>query len=230
MTDRLRVPWPDPHLFSTTGGRPVRILAVSDEPDASLDAPRTRTGLGAVDFIVGCGDLEPDYLDFLADAFCAPVHYVRGNHDVGESWERSDNDPTQSRAPLHMPDGRIIEEAGLRMVGFNGSPRYSTRGYEVSSAAMWWRVLWFGLRQRRGRPLLVVTHSAPRGANDGPDLPHRGFPAFRWLAERLQPPLWLHGHTTLSRHDKTSRIARIGRTLLYNSAGSTLVELVPERG
>ena len=203
------------------------MLALSDWPDATLEASGTRRGLGHVDLIVGCGDLEADYLDFVADAFCAPVHYVRGNHDVGESWELSDNDPTQSRAPAALVDGRLLEEAGLRIVGFNGSPEYSTRGYEVSDTAMWWKVLRFGLFQRPGAPLLVVTHAAPRDANDGPDRPHRGFPAFRWLAQRLQPPLWLHGHTTLSRHDRVSRSFQLGRTLLYNCAGSTLVELVP---
>ena len=221
------MPWPDPLMFSARGGRRLRILAVSDEPDPSLEVPATRQGLGEIDLIIGCGDLEPDYLDFLGGAFCVPVHYVRGNHDVGESWERSDNDPTQSRAPDRLPDGRIVREAGLRIVGFSGSPQYSTRGFEVSNARMWWRVLSFGLFQRPGRPLLVVTHAAPRGANDALDQPHRGFPAFRWLAERLQPPLWLHGHTTLARRDSRSRTARIGRTLLYNCAGSTLLELMP---
>ena len=228
MTDRLRVAWPEPSAFVARGGRPIRLLAVSDWPDPTLESSATRAGLGQVDLIVGCGDLEPDYLDFVANAFCAPVHYVRGNHDVGESWELSDNDPTQSRAPNALPDGRVREEAGLRLVGFSGSPQYSTRGYEVSDAAMWWRVLRFGVFQRPGRPLIVVTHAAPRGVNDGADQPHRGFRAYRWLAERLQPPLWLHGHTTLVRHDSRSRSARLGRTLLYNCAGSTLIELVPE--
>lgn len=230
MTARLRVPWPDLTLFRARDGLPVRILAVSDEPDPSLEVAQTRQGLGQLDLIVGCGDLEPDYLDFLGDAFCVPVHYVRGNHDVGESWELSDNDPTQSRAPDALPDGRIVREAGLRIVGFSGSPPYSTRGFEVSNAAMWWKVARFGIFQRRDRPLLVVTHAAPRDAGDGLDQPHRGFTAYRWLAERLQPPLWLHGHTTLARRERAARSTQLGPTLLYNCIGSTLVELVPPGG
>lgn len=230
MTDRLSVEWPDPGLLTARGGRPVRILAISDEPDPSLEAARTRQALGAIDLVIGCGDLKPDYLDFVGDAFCVPVHYVRGNHDVGESWELSDNDPTQSRAPEALPDGRVVREAGIRIVGFSGSPPYSARGFEVPAGKMWWRVGRFGLFQRRGRPLLVVTHAAPRDAGDGPDQPHRGFRAFRWLAERLQPPLWLHGHTTLARRDREARSTRLGRTLLYNCVGSTLVELTPPDG
>ena len=46
MTDRFRVRWPDPTPFIGRDRAPIRILAVSDEPDASLDSPATREGLG----------------------------------------------------------------------------------------------------------------------------------------------------------------------------------------
>jgi predicted phosphodiesterase len=34
----------------------------------------------------GCGDLEPNYLTILADAFVVPLVAVRGNHDRGATW------------------------------------------------------------------------------------------------------------------------------------------------
>ena len=225
MTARLRVEWPDPTVFARRGGRPLRILAVSDEIDDSLNSPATREGLAPIDMVIGCGDLPPDYLGFVADAFVAPLHYVHGNHDVGSDWEAALNGPG-GHVPHVLRDGRLHDELGVPIVGFSGSPRYSDRGVEVSDAAMWWRVLRFAVRRRRGAPLLVVTHAAPRGVNDAADHAHRGFPAFRWLAERLQPPLWLHGHTTVVRHDVTSRLNTLGPTLLYNCHGSTLIELV----
>ncbi|MBA3586429.1 MAG: hypothetical protein H0W41_02185, partial [Chloroflexi bacterium] len=86
MTDRLTVRWPDPLPFVGRAGRPLRLLAVSDEPDPSLDSAITRQRIGPVDLIVGAGDLEPDYLSFVADAFHAPLRYIRGNHDVGPAW------------------------------------------------------------------------------------------------------------------------------------------------
>ena len=69
MTDRLVLPWPDPVPFRKRDGRAIRILAVSDEGDPALDAEATRDGIGPLDMIVGCGDLDPPYLAFLADAF-----------------------------------------------------------------------------------------------------------------------------------------------------------------
>jgi len=61
----------------------VRLLAVSDEPERALDFDRNRTDLGRVDAILGCGDLEPDYLNFLADAFKAPRGAKRSGRGCG---------------------------------------------------------------------------------------------------------------------------------------------------
>ena len=222
MTDRLRLRWPDPAPFAPRAGAPIRILAVSDEPEPSLDDPRSREGLGHVDFVVGAGDLEPDYLGFVADAFHAPLHYVRGNHDVGAAWAQTE----RARLPEPMAEGGVVEELGIRLVGFNGSPRYNERGMQRSGLGMWARVLGSWPRLRRAGPLRVVTHAPPRDVNDDDDLAHRGFVSFRWLAERLRPPLWLHGHTALVRRGIDDRLARHNGTVFYNCTGATLIELI----
>lgn len=224
MTLTLRVAWPDRQLFVARDGRPVRLLAVSDEREPALESEATRRSLEPLDLIVGCGDLQPEYLSFVADAFRGvPLVYVRGNHDVGSAWAH------EQRASLPDPlaDGQLHEESGLAVVGFSGSPRYSDRGMEVSALEMWLRVILAWHRLRGRRPLLVVTHAAPRGLNDASDKAHRGFEAFRWLAHRLTPPLWLHGHTALVRRGLDERILRANGTLLYNCTGATLIELCP---
>lgn len=223
MTDRIRIRWPDAAAFAERDGRPLRILAVSDEPDPSLDSLATREGIGPVDFIIGAGDLQPEYLLFVTDAFDAPLHYVRGNHDVGAAWGHSE----RRHLPEPMRDGAPIRESGIRLVGFSGSPRYNERGMQVGSLGMWWNSFWGWLAARRARPLVVVTHAPPRDVNDDQDLAHRGFTAFRWLADRLAPPLWLHGHTALVRRGIDDRTARRDGTLFYNCTGATLIELVP---
>jgi hypothetical protein len=223
MTDRLRVRWPDPRPFAGRDGRPIRLLAVSDEPDPSLDSTATRETLGPVDMIIGAGDLEPDYLGFVADAFHAPLRYIRGNHDVGSAWLHSE----RLLLPEPMRDGVPVEEAGLELIGFSGSPRYNERGMQVSSLGMWAKVLRAWPRAQRVRPVIVVTHAPPRDVNDDHDPAHRGFSAFRWLADRLEPPLWLHGHTALVRRGIDDRIATLNGTTFYNCTGSTLIELMP---
>ena len=225
MTDRLEVRWPDPSAFVGRNGRPIRILAVSDEPDPSLDSAATRAALGQIDLIVGAGDLQPEYLSFVADAFRVPLHYVRGNHDVGSAWAHTED----VLLPEPMPDATVVREAGVNLIGFSGSPTYSGRGLEVPSGAMWRKALLAWLRATRARPVLVVSHAPPRDVNDDDDLAHRGFTAFRWLTRRLDPPLWLHGHTALVRRGIDQRAVRHDGTLFYNCTGATLIELVPAR-
>jgi uncharacterized protein len=223
VTDRLRLTWPDPAPFVGRGGRPIRILAISDEPDRSLDSAGTRAGLGKVDLIIGAGDLQPEYLSFITDAFCAPLRYVRGNHDVGSAWAHTE----PALLPEPMPDATVVDEAGLHLIGFSGSPTYSGRGLEISGHGMWAKALMAWLRAARARPVLVVSHAPPRDMNDADDPAHRGFTAFRWLTSWLEPPLWLHGHTALVRRGLDQRSVRHNGTLFYNCTGATLIELVP---
>lgn len=227
MTDRLRLAWPDPRAFAERDGRPLQLLAVSDERDPTLDSQASRDTIGQVDLVLGAGDLDPGYLAFLADAFAAPLLYVRGNHDAGEAWETE-----QEHLPEPMVDGRVHDERGLRLLGFSGSPRYAPHGrpdidQQVSGFAMWRRVLGAFPAAIRRSPLVVVSHAAPRGWNDASDPAHRGFRAFRWLLARLAPPLWIHGHTALIRRGVDGRTVRHGPTLLVNVTGATLIELVP---
>ena len=226
MTNRLSITWPDPLPFVSRGGDPIRLLAISDEPDPTLESAASRAGMGAIDLIVGAGDLEPEYLSFVADAFHAPLRYIRGNHDEGPAWA----DTRRGLLPDPMRDGAIVEEVGVRLVGFSGSPVYNQGGMQVSALGMWLRVIAASSRASRQRPVIVVTHAAPRGVNDDQDLAHRGFTAFRWLADRLEPPLWLHGHSALVRRGMDDRTARFNGTLFYNCTGATLVELRPPGG
>ena len=228
MTDRLRLPWPDETAFAGRDGRPIRLLAVSDEVEPALEQVATRHALGPIDMVLGAGDLEPSYLGFLADAFGAPLLYVRGNHDVGAAWA----DAEHEHVPEMLPDGRVHAEQGLRLLPFSGAPRYAPHGRastetQISGGAMWRRVLraWPGAAIRR--PVLLLTHAAPRGINDADDHAHRGFDAFRWLLDRLAPPLWLHGHATLLQRGIEARTARSNGTLLVNVTGATLIELEP---
>ena len=72
----------------------------------------------------------------------------------------------------------------------------------------------------------MISHVPPFGAGDMPDgAYHRGFRGYRWLMDRLAPPLWLHGHTPLAATSDWS--VEVGRTTLINATGAVVVELLP---
>ena len=226
MTRRLTVVWPDRRLFEGRNGAPIRLLAVSDAVDPALDHEINRESIGRIDAVVGCGDLEPSYLGFLGDAFGAPVAYVRGNHDRGGHWSE-----TAPRAPHHLSSGRLIQVEGITVAPFewpglraDRAPRDEWRAWgDVIRAA---RSL--VVRRLRGptTPVLVVSHAPPRGVGDAAADPyHLGYAGYRWLLERLRPPLWLHGHTTPA--SVSDWRERFGMTMVANVTGSVVVELVP---
>ena len=47
MVRRLTLERPDPHPFKARDGRPIRWLAVSDDPDPALDHAINRADIGA---------------------------------------------------------------------------------------------------------------------------------------------------------------------------------------
>jgi hypothetical protein len=229
MTRRIEVEWPDPTPFRDRGNRPIRILAASDETDPALDHLANREALGSIDLVVGCGDLSPDRLCFLADAFRAPLVFVRGNHDRGGPWPAPGNLP----APLSGSDPTSLP--GIQLLGLPWPTADRETNHRDETAA-WLQVcrvagprIVSSMSSRLigpGKPLLVLSHVPPRDAGDTPtDLYHRGFAAYRLLLDRLAPPLWLHGHTTMAARSTWQE--RHGRTLLANVTGSILVELRP---
>ena len=149
MTRILTVPWPDARLFARRNGAPVRLLAVSDEVDPALEHAANRDAIGRLDAIVGCGDLEPSYLCFLADAFGVPVAYVRGNHDRGGLWA----DPSFD-APRHLASGSVVDVDGITVAALEW-PGLQERQTRRDESRAWRDVIHvscvLGLRGLRGR-------------------------------------------------------------------------------
>ena len=231
MTRRLSLEWSDPRPFEALGRDVVRVLAASDEPDPALDHAANRDALGPVDLVVGCGDLSPDEVAFLGDAFRAPLVYVRGNHDHGGPWRDPANVPRESAGI----DTRTLPGVSLVALGWPGLRTAESRaggsraggGSRRREADAWRQVggcLAMELVRPRARPRIVISHAPPRGAGDTPDDPfHTGFAAYRAVLDRLAPRLWLHGHTT--RASQRTPVVEHGPTTLVNVTGSVLVEL-----
>lgn len=217
MIRRLKLDWPAE--LAPAGARATRLLAVSDERERALSDERNRRNIEPVDVIVGCGDLEPDYLSFLGDAFRAPLLYVRGNHDQGGAWEHG-----QQVVPV--PLGGRLEEVGGVSFGGLGWPSRLDGHARRDEASAWRQALALYLRTRLAgrRPAVIVSHVPPYGLGDTPADPyHTGFNAYLWLCRRLQPVLWLHGHTTLAAAENWR--TQLGRTTLVNVTGAAVIEL-----
>ncbi|MBC7222605.1 metallophosphoesterase [Candidatus Bipolaricaulota bacterium] len=177
----------------------MRILAVGDEVSPSLERAVLSESFPKVGLVLSCGDLPYDYLEFLVDAVGAPLLYVPGNHDRPvETEERVIRAP---QGCLNV-DGKVVEVAGLIVLGLGGSRRYSPKGEnqytegEMRRRALrlfpklWWN------EKRRGRAVdILLTHAPPRGVHDAEDPAHHGFETFLALIRRWKPKLHLHGHT-----------------------------------
>jgi uncharacterized protein len=226
---RIELEWPDPRPFTGRDGRPIRFLAASDAPDKALEFEVNRDALGPIDGLIGCGDLEPGWLDYLACTFSAPLVYVRGNHDHGGAWEDG-----SIAVPGWLSPGAGQRVAGIEIVGLewpgageHGNRRRPSLAWRHSLTLFARRVL-ASLTGRR-EPVLIISHAPPEGAGDAPtDAYHVGFGGYRWLLRRLRPPLWLHGHTTTA--SVRELVAHDGPTTVVNVTGAVLVELRPPSG
>lgn len=228
MIRRLSVNWPDPRPFAHRDRAPIRLLAVSDIADQALDHEVNRDAIGRIDGILGCGDLPPSWLSFLGDVFTAPVVYVRGNHDHGGAW--ADGSVAVSS---WLGGGHTDRLAGI-LVGGLEWPGVDEPGNRRRPWLAWRQALALAGRELaavvtgRREPILIISHAPPLGAGDVPtDAYHVGFSAYRWLLDRIGPPLWLHGHTTTA--SVASLACRAGGTDVVNVTGGVLVELVPPR-
>lgn len=217
MIHRLTVPLP------REGGSPMRILAVSDEIDASLSEHLDRDAIGPLDLLVSCGDLPPDYLCYLEGVLRVPFVYVTGNHDLDDAWRHE----AARLLPARGRKAELTEIGGLTvaLLDWPGDRKARTRSQGWTA----WRdalgVRWAAFA-RRARPWVIASHVPPHDPDDPRDVYHRGFSAYRWLIGQLRPILWLHGHaTTASEHD---RVVHLGPTTCVNVTGAYLIELVPE--
>ena len=171
-----------------------------------------------IDVIISCGDLPPEYLSLLLNAFNAPLYYVSGNHDI-----RNRGNLPQGGFDLH---GRLEKIKGLRFLGLEGSHWYNGGLYQYTEAQM-------GAVIRRLRPKIwwhkgidvVVTHAPPRHIHDAEDLCHRGFKSFRRLIDKYHPKYFIHGHIHRYFSDPGERVTIVDATKVLNTYGYNILEI-----
>jgi uncharacterized protein len=205
----------------------MRILAVSDVEDEAVVAS-VHSKAGTIDLVIGCGDLDYEYLDFVATALGAPLRAVHGNHDTPP--EKSDDRDIAvwwRGVDLH---GRVRSVDGVIFAGLEGSPRYSEGPYQSDESDVWLAILrmapsLIANRLRHGRFLdVLVTHAPPLGIHDQTDRAHRGFSAVRTFLRWFRPRYHLHGHTHI--YDRrTPTTTQFGRTTVMNAYGARTLDI-----
>ena len=196
----------------------MQILCVSDKVAPELYPQIDRQRFGKVDLLVSCGDLPPEYLIHLADAFEAPLYYVCGNHDI-----RYANRPPRGCKNIH---GRIVRRGPLKILGLEGSRWYNGGPHQYTEGQM--RHLVWRLRPKiwwAGGVDLIVTHAPPRYLNDAEDLCHRGFKTFRRLIDWYTPRYFVHGHIHAYFAESAERFAQTGSTQVINCFGYYRLEI-----
>ena len=200
----------------------VRILAIADEEDKGLWDYYSPEKTEGIDLIISCGDLSPEYLEFLVTMTNKTVLYVRGNHDT-----KYDRKPPKGCIPI---DDRIYDFRGLRIMGLGGSYRYHDGKDMYTETEMARRISKMNLRLSIMNGFdLLVTHAPASGWGDMEDLPHRGFNCFNELLERWKPKYMFHGHVHKSYgNDFCSELMHSSGTKIFNCWKSRVIEIGPD--
>lgn len=176
----------------------VNILAISDHIENLVYSDHIRERFGRIDLVLSCGDLPPNYLEYVVSTLNVPLYGVRGNHDHGRAF---DTIPHGSLGPgtidLHA---QTAQSHGLLLAGLEGSMEYNGGPHQYSETGMRLQIARLVPqlilnKLRHGRYLdILITHAPPCGIHDQPDRCHKGFASLRRFLQRFRPRYHLHGH------------------------------------
>ena len=194
----------------------MKILAVSDVESKRFYEYYKPGMLDGFDLILSCGDLHPEYLEFLVTMAHCPLLYVHGNHD-----DRYDREP----GGCVCVDGKLYTYKGLRIVGLGGSYKYRDGKYMYTERDMKRRLFRLGYRLRRSGGFdILLTHAPLHGLNDLDTLPHRGFNSFRRLLDRWEPRYFIHGHVHRNYGANIPQRCAYGNTTVINAYDYCVIE------
>lgn len=196
----------------------MKILFISDEESKAYWDYFRKELVEDIELIVSCGDLDAEYLSFLATMTSVPVLYVHGNHD--DKYERR---PPEGCICI---EDDIYEYQGVRLLGLGGSYRYKNGNNQYTDAQMTKRVrrLTLKLFFKKGFDILV-THAPAYGIHDTKENSHRGFKIFHHLIEKYEPRYFVHGHVHMNYGRNYPREDQLGNTKIINAYEYYIVEI-----
>lgn len=223
----------------------MNILSVADHVDPLVYSHNIKNRFGDIDCILGAGDLDISYYEYIISCLNKPLYFVFGNHNLkslyffrptAESYPSMDwqNKAYQGFGSVCV-DGTVLrnKKNNLIIAGLGGSRKYNNGQHQFTEFQMYSRILrlvprLFFNRVFRGRWLdILLTHATPAGIHDRDDPCHLGFRSFLWFMRKFKPKYLIHGHVHLYDINAT-RATKYGDTMVLNAYDHIVLDL--ERG
>lgn len=196
----------------------MKIMVIADYEEPGLWDYFHQRKTEGTDLIISCGDLKPEYLEFLTTMVNCPLVYVRGNHD-----ERYDRKVPEGCIPI---DDRMYEIEGIKIFGLGGSYGFRDSNVMFTEKQMRMRILKAKLKLKlRDRIDIFVTHAPAKGYGDLEDYTHQGFDCFNDLLYQYKPKYMVHGHVHKEYGDFKREIDHPSGTKIINGYGHVFIEL-----
>lgn len=218
------------------------ILSIADHVDPLVYSHSIKNRFGSIDCVLGAGDLDISYYEYIVSCLNKPLYFVFGNHNLKnlsffrpspDSYPAADWKDRSSRGFGSIcVDGKVVRDKKYNLIiaGLGGCRRYNKGEHQFTEFQMFMRIarliprLLFN-RIFRGRWLdILLTHAAPAGIHDRDDPCHRGFKAFIWFMKKYKPKYLIHGHVHL--YDiNAQRSSRFNDTTVLNAYNHIVLDL-----
>ena len=196
----------------------MKIMVIADYEEPGLWDYFNHRKTEGTDLIISCGDLKPEYLEFLTTMVNCPLIFVRGNHD-----DRYDHKFPEGCIPI---DDKMYDIDGIKIFGLGGSYRYRDSKVMFTEKQMKMRILKAKMKLAlRDRIDILVTHAPAKGYGDLDDYAHQGFDCFNDLLYQYKPKYLVHGHVHKEYGNFQREIDHPSGTKIINAYGHVFIEI-----
>jgi len=211
----------------------MKILCISDQVTPVVYSNKIKLRFSDVDLILSAGDVNLEYYGFIVSMLNKPLLFVFGNHNLKYfSYYKKDsfisNQEINQKKFNRLNNGgiyiggKVKKIKGLIIAGLGGSKRYNRGQNQFTEIGMFFYILRIIPKLLfnkiiYGRYLdILLTHTPPKGINDGKDRCHSGFKIFLWFIKVFKPAYLIHGHIHLNDINK-GRISKYQTTKIVNA-------------
>lgn len=205
----------------------IKVLIISDWVETIIYSENIRERFSDIDFIISCGDLPFNYLDFIVTNLNKPLFFVFGNHVKCKINADGKAIPPPGFINIHK---KIMKINNLWIAGHHGSLWYNGGPYQYRQFQVFMNCLVLGIKIfirklfQKKEIDIFISHAPPYKYNDRNDLCHRGFKAFILFHKIFKPKYHVHGHIHII-HNNEKRKIIYKDTEIINCSGYYVLEV-----